>query len=277
MISPLRYPGGKSDFAPFALEIFQQSGFTGLPVVEPYAGSAAVSLTLLEAGVTPEVTLVERDPLIFAFWFAVFNHLDELIVRFQDLPITVETWHSLQPFLRVTNPADADVVSLGLAGLFFNRANFSGILAAGPIGGKGQKSEYAIDCRTRKDELIPRLLAAAAFAGRVNVFFGDAVAYIEAHRRRTKVFFYVDPPYFSKGELLYRHYYKMGDHVALAKSLEACKFPWLLSYDVHHVIEHLYEGKHSQTHHFQYSAHSPKLHEELLISNRQLKGLHDLV
>ncbi len=273
MISPLRYPGGKTDFAPIAVSIVQQSGLAGLPIVEPFAGSAAVSLALLETECAPHVTLVERDPLIFAFWYSVFNHLDELICRFQELPITLKTWNELQPLLKVANPRDCDLVSLGLAGLFFNRANFSGILAAGPIGGKGQRSEYSIDCRTPKDELIPRLMAPAMFAGKVDVLFGDALQVIKLHQRRKRVFFYIDPPYFTKGELLYRHAYKFGDHVALAKALSRSDFPWLLSYDVHHVIEHLYEGSHVQTHRLHYSAYSPKHHEELLISNRELAGL----
>jgi DNA adenine methylase len=262
MIGPLRYPGGKSDFAPIAVSIVQKSGLAGLP-----------SLALLESEVSPHVTLVERDPLIFAFWHSVFNRVDELIVRFQELPITLKTWHDFQPLLRVTDPRKADIVSLGLAGLFFNRANFSGILAAGPIGGKGQNSNYLIDCRTRKDELIPRLLAASMFSEKVDVQFGDALKVILSHKNRKRLFFYVDPPYFTKGELLYRHSYRLSDHVALSRALTQCQFPWLLSYDVHHVIEHLYEGNHVQTHRLQYSARSPKHHEELLISNRKLLGL----
>lgn len=273
MISPLRYPGGKSDFAPYALNIFQESGFSGLPVVEPFAGSAAIALALLESGLAPNITLVERDPLIYAFWYSVFNFTDELIVRFQELPITIKTWEDFRHFLLLESPIGVDLVSLGLAGLFYNRANFSGILNAGPIGGKGQRSKYSIDCRTRKDEIIPRILAAASLADGVEVLFGDALEVIWSHSNKSKVFFYIDPPYFSKGELLYRHWYKMGDHIALAKSLASASFPWLLSYDSHHVIQHLYEESHSYTHHLQYSARSPKRREELLISNRRLSGL----
>ncbi len=273
MHSPLRYPGGKSDFLAIAREIFVAGGFTGRPVVEPYAGSAAVSLGLLDFGLTPHVTLLERDPLLYCFWQSIFTRPEDLIVRFQDLPITLETWQQFQPLLKVQSPGDCDLIEGGVAALFLNRANFSGILNAGPIGGKGQQSEYKIDCRTNKDDIISRILALSMLADKVDVIFGDAVELIGEMKNRAEFFFYLDPPYYNKGELLYRHFYKLKQHKALAKSLAEAKFKWLLSYDVHHVVEFLYEDFHIKRQAFRYSARSPKNHDELLISNFPLPAL----
>lgn len=267
MLSPLRYPGSKSDFAPLVDYIVRECGLTKLPLYEPYAGSAAVSIGLVASGAVPKATILERDPLIYAFWKSVFNHTDELIVNFQDLPITLETWHEFQKFLKVQDASDARTVDLGLAGLFFNRANFSGILNGGPIGGKEQKSQYTIDCRTNKDDIIARILAIAAFADKFEVLNGDALDLIVKQKKRSQCFFYIDPPYFNKGESLYRYYYRHGDHKRLAAALKDAQFKWVLSYDVHHVIEFLYEDLNVYRHVFRYSAHSPKHHEELLISN----------
>jgi DNA adenine methylase len=270
MHSPLRYPGGKSDFLLIAREIFTQSGFAGMPVVEPYAGSAAVSLGLLDHGLTPHVTLLERDPLVYSFWKCVFERTDDLLVRFQELPITLDTWHALQHTLKVDVPTEENLLELGLAGLFFNRANYSGILNAGPIGGKQQKSEYAISCRTNKDDIIARIISLAMLAPAVSVVFGDAVECIRENAYRKDCFYYLDPPYFNKGESLYRHYYKLSHHKQLAGALAGAKFKWLLSYDVHHVIEFLYEDFNVRRQSFRYSARSPKRHDELLISNFQV-------
>jgi len=270
MQSPLRYPGGKSDFALTAFDIVTKSELTGYPLIEPYAGSAAVSLNLLEADAVSSVTLIERDPLIYSFWSALLEYTDELIERFIDLPITIDTWNTLHPLLTTEKPTQKNIVDLGLAGLFFNRANFSGILNGGPIGGMKQKSAYSIGCRTNKDDIVCRLLSIATLAARINVEFGDAITHIKRYSQRDDVLFYVDPPYFMKGELLYRHFYKIGDHKSLASALGAAKFPWFLSYDVHHVIEFLYEDFNVQKIQFQYSAHSPKNHDELLISNFQI-------
>ncbi len=267
LLSPLRYPGGKSDFLAVAAAIFKDSGLEGTPVVEPYAGSAAVSLGLLDFGLTPKVTLVEKDPLLYCFWRAVFDSPGELITRFQELPINLETWSAQQKFLSVESPSEENKVDLALAALFFNRANFSGILGAGPIGGKNQLSAYKIGCRTNKDDIVVRILALASLAPKVDVQFGDALDTIKKSARKKNNFFYLDPPYFKKGELLYRHYYRLAQHKALATALTSVDFKWLLSYDDHHVIEFLYEDFHVERCAFRYSARSHKKHDELLISN----------
>jgi len=270
MHSPLRYPGGKSDFLSVARNIFEQGGFSGMPVVEPYSGSAAVSLGLLDLGLTPKVTLLERDPLLYAFWKCVFECPEELIVKFQDTEITLDNWNGFQAFLKLDAPDDQYLLDMALAALFLNRANFSGILNAGPIGGKSQTSEYKIDCRTNKDDIICRILALAMHSGKVEVLFGDAVELLGKLSKRKDLFIYLDPPYYNKGELLYRYYYKLKHHKALAQVLSAAKFKWLLSYDVHHVIEFLYEDFHVSKQTLRYSARSPKQHQELLISNFEL-------
>jgi DNA adenine methylase len=268
MLSPLRYPGAKADFSRTAHEIICGSNLSGCSLIEPYCGSASVSLALLDSGAISHATLLEKDPLIYSFWRSLVEHTDELICRFQELPITLETWSKLRPLLAVKTPTDETVVDLGLAALFFNRANFSGILNAGPIGGMKQVSAYPINCRTNKDELIARMLTIAALADRIAVHFGDAVEFINNFdRRKRRAIFYVDPPYYVKGKLLYRHHYQLADHKALSRALASLSLPWLLSYDVHHVIEFLYEEFHVNRLAFRYSAHSPKNHEELLISN----------
>ena len=271
MQSPLRYPGSKSDFIKTAIRIIEDNELAGLPLVEPYAGSAAVTLGLLDAKVVKHATLIERDPMVYAFWKCVFERTDDLISAFSDLPIDLDTWHKLQPLRAVTSPSSKQILQLGVACLFFNRANFSGILDAGPIGGKDQKSQYKIDCRTNKPEIIARIKKIAAFSGSVDVEFGDAIQFIDRYRNRKKVFFYIDPPYFQKGESLYRYFYKLKEHKQLAQALIKTKFPWLLSYDVHHVIEFLYEDFYIKKYNFQYSARSPKNHEEFVVSNFEIK------
>lgn len=271
MLSPLRYPGGKSDFIKTAIQIVKDNNLSAMSMVEPYAGSAAISLGLIEAGIISHTTLVERDPLIYSFWKAVFEHTDDLVAAFLELPITLDTWESFKPFLNIKEPLPDQIVKLGLAGLFFNRTNFSGILNAGPIGGKGQKSAYPIDCRTNKKELISRIRKIASFSKQVNTEFGDAVEIIKRYKDQENLFFYLDPPYFVKGESLYRYFYKLKEHKELARALINARFSWLLSYDDHHVIEFLYEDFYVKRHAFQYSAGSPKNHSELLISSFEIE------
>jgi DNA adenine methylase len=270
-LSPLRYPGSKANFVPVVAQLLNKCEFRVRTFVEPYAGSASITLGLLENNIIEDAILGEQDPLLYAFWEAIFRHTDELLERFLELPITLETWHKLRPILATKSPYETkDFVSYALAGLFFNRANFSGILNGGPIGGMKQLSEYKIDCRTNKDEIVCRILAASTLADRVEVFFGDAVELIKKRSNRKTDFIYADPPYYLQGENLYRYFYRMGDHKRLAQTLTNTKSKWLLSYDDHHVIEFLYEKFNMRRHDFQYSARSPKQHTELLISNFDL-------
>jgi len=275
MQSPLRYPGGKSNFVPTIDKIIRTSKLDNKPFYEPYAGSAAISLGLLAAGTIKTATILERDPLIYSFWKSVLDNSEVLIDRFRGLPITLETWQTFKPLLDIKEVNDSNVLDLGLAGLFFNRSNFSGILKAGPIGGHGQKSTYKIDCRTNKEDLILRIQSIAAMSSKINVVFGDAVELIKTNSRKQNVIFYIDPPYFNKGESLYRYFYKLSDHKRLAEALKKAKFPWILSYDSHHVIEFLYEDFFIRKHKFQYSAGVPKKDDELLISNFELP--HELI
>lgn len=270
MINPLRYPGGKGDFLSTFHGILTASEYDGLPLVEPYAGSAAISLGLLELGAVPRSTLIERDPLIFAFWTCVFERPERLVNRFLELPISMKTWNDLQPFLKIERPSSRNLLDLAIAGLFFNRANFSGIIHSGPIGGVSQSSRYKIDCRTNKADIISRIAQISELAPLVTVKFGDGLMQLKRDARRTNVFYYIDPPYFLMGERLYRHYFSHKDHKALAETLNQVRFPWVLSYDNNHVIEFLYEDCHVRRHNFLYSAKSSKLYSELVIANFDL-------
>jgi DNA adenine methylase len=270
MDNPLRYPGSKADFLSALHGILKGSDHYGLPMVEPYAGSAAISLGLLELSAVPKATIIERDPLLFAFWSCVFEHTERLINRFLDLPISLNTWKELQPLLSTKTPSSRNLLELGVAGLFFNRTNFSGIIHSGPIGGMSQASEYKIDCRTNKADIIARIARISELHRFVTVKFGDGLEQIKKDAKRNNVFYYVDPPYFLEGERLYRHYFSHKDHKTLASVLNRVRFPWVLSYDTHHVIEFFYGDRHMRRHSFLYSAKSSKRRSELVIANFDL-------
>jgi DNA adenine methylase len=61
----------------------------------------------------------------------------------------------LLPIREVDDPRKSEfsLLQLGIAGLFFNRTNFSGIIGAGPIGGQKQASAYKIDCHFNRAPL----------------------------------------------------------------------------------------------------------------------------
>ncbi len=270
--SPLRYPGGKALLSTYVSGVLEENLLSGCIFYEPYAGGASVSLDLLRMGFIDRAVLVERDPLVFAFWSSVFSNADALCAAVEACPVTLQTWHELQSAKAVDDPRKSSLtlLELGLAGLFFNRTNFSGILGAGPIGGQRQTSAYKIDCRFNKTALVRQIQAAALLGPRVSVRFGDALTFLRRNAARISSgfsFVYIDPPYYAQGRKLYRHHYIDSDHVALANYITAQGYPWLVSYDDHPRIRELYAMKQMQPIYLDYKVKSSRTAQELVISN----------
>lgn len=270
--SPLRYPGGKSLLSAYVSGVIEENYLSGCTFYEPYAGGASVSLDLLRLGFIDRAVLVERDPLVYAFWHSVFNEPEALCSAIEACPVTLETWHGLQQTRAVDDPRKSSysLLQLGLSGLFFNRTNFSGIIGAGPIGGQAQASAYKIGCRFNKTALVRQIRAATVLAPRVSVKFGDAIAFLIKNAAKISSgfsFVYVDPPYYAQGRKLYRHHYADGDHAGLATYIKAQGYPWLLSYDDHPRIRELYATAKMQPIYLDYKVKSTRTARELVISN----------
>lgn len=274
--SPLRYPGGKALLSTYVSGVLEENLLSGCTFYEPYAGGASVSLDLLRLGFIDKAVLVERDPLVYAFWHSVFKETEALCAAIEACPVTLATWHALQPTRAVDNPRKVGsytLLQLGLAGLFFNRTNFSGIIGAGPIGGQGQKSVYKIDCRFNKVALVRQIRAASVLSSRVSVRFGDAITFLRQNAAKISSgfsFVYIDPPYYAQGRKLYRHHYSDDDHSTLAMYMKAQGYPWLVSYDDHPRIRELYATAQMQPIYLDYKVKSSRTARELVISNLEI-------
>lgn len=268
--SPLRYPGGKASLAGVIQQIVRAQQLCGCQIFEPYAGSAAISVALVSSDVCASASISERDPLLYSFWKCVFTDPRKLLRRINETEVSLDTWHTLRPLLDLDEPDESQIDLLAFAALFFNRTNFSGVIHSGPIGGRDQSSDYSIDCRFNRAELAERIELLSGLSEKFDVRFADALDVIKAQSRKRGVLFYIDPPYFLQGKKLYRYNYRLNGHIALAESLRRAKFPWILSYDKHDVIENLYENYHNVYQEFRYSSRTPKKESELLITNLQL-------
>ncbi|MEK6304225.1 MAG: DNA adenine methylase [Acidobacteriota bacterium] len=271
--SPLRYPGGKLRlFMPIA-EALQLNQLTPKLFCEPFAGGLSVSLRLLNKNLVENIAVGERDPLVASFWKTVFNDTDWLTKQISALDVSLETWKSYRAGRFKTNRERA------LACIFLNRTSFSGILAegAGPIGGLAQTSDYKIDCRFNKDDLILRIRQASMLKERVRfVNHGDWKSTVQKVKnlgyKRRDVFFYFDPPFYAKADRLYRYYFEHKDHAELCGFLEKLKQPWLLSYDKAEQIEEMYSSNGNGTNHVEHlysiaSSGTRQKTKELFITN----------
>lgn len=257
LYTPLRYPGGKARFAPFIAEIISSNGLQGGHYLEPYAGGAGVALELLFHGHVAAVHINDADPAVHAFWVAATQHTDRLIELVRSTPVNMDQWQYWRA-LMLGQQIEDDVVRRGFATLFMNRTNRSGILKGGVIGGKKQAGAYQMDARFMRDALCDRLARIGLNSANIHVYGEDALALLKrCHQfvpRRCLI--YLDPPYYVKGQGLYRNFYSHEDHIAVAKLLQGGRLtrPWIVSYDSVEQIHEMYAYSRTLSYGLNYTA-----------------------
>lgn len=239
--SPLRYPGGKTQLAPFVADLLAENNLIGGVYAEPYCGGAGLALRLLFRGQVGELWLNDLDEAVHALWHTVLNRPDELCRRIEQTPVTMEEWHRQRRFL--ADPRSSSI-RRGFAALFLNRTNRSGILTGGVIGGKDQVGAYLLDCRFNKPELISKIQRIAAYRDAITLTRLDGVECLRlwAKRLPRRGLVNIDPPYFSQGRDLYLSFYEPADHAALATFVRQLHVSWMVTYDDVPEIRKLYSG-----------------------------------
>jgi DNA adenine methylase len=274
LVSPFRYPGSKQALSGYFKQFLEKNGINKPHLFEIFAGGASLSLTLLSIDAVEEVTLVERDPLIYAFWKCLKRSPSELCDRIWKIQPTIDTWKRFQCYRETGAEKKHNLLDLAVAGIFFNRVNYSGILGAKPIGGMSQGSDYMIDCRWNPERTTTQICNIAKKAKRIHIASGDAVAYLRRNTsrirslgRKNKAIVYVDPPYYLQGKKLYRYYFEERQHEGLAKYLSECNLPWLTSYDNHPRIRELFDGCKIVPIYLKYTVRQARNADELLITD----------
>ena len=237
---PLRYPGGKRRLALAIADLLVQSGYSTKLLVEPFAGGAAVSIAMLEGGLTEQIALADKDELVAAFWKTVFSRDAALLAeRIQHAQVTLAEWYRIKN-LQHANAFENDM-DRAYACLFLNRTSFSGILhrIVGPIGGHQQTSNYKIDCRFNHEALSQRIIELSLL--RQGVCFVRHQGYDKtisdinkmklSREAPDSLLWYFDPPFFEKADRLYRHIFLTDDHIRFKANLERLRGHWILSYD----------------------------------------------
>jgi DNA adenine methylase len=242
--SPLRYPGGKGRLSGFVQRIFEENELLDGHYVEPYAGGAAVGLSLLLLEYASRIYINDISQPLYLFWKAVVSDTDALCKRIFDENVTVGQWKRQQSILR--NFRDHSRVTVAFATFFLNRTNRSGIIySGGMIGGHDQTGEWKLDARYNKRDLIGRIEAIAAYSNRIRVSNKDAEAFLRTTvpTLPLKSLIFLDPPYYEQGRSLYENHYQPDDHMRLAGFVrKKLRRNWIISYDDHPQIRRAYRG-----------------------------------
>lgn len=263
--SPLRYPGGKNRLAGFISLIIQNLNLSDCTYVEPFAGGAGVALSLLLDGTVENIIINDYDKAIYSFWRAIKQDSATLIKKIEDTPITIEEWYK-QKHVYTTEKSYS--IDLAFATLFLNRTNHSGILNAGPIGGYSQLGDWKIDVRFDKESLISKISAIAEHKHNIIVYNKDIISLLRNYAPSfgENVFFYFDPPYYNKGQKLYKNFFEYQDHCRIRDVIvNEINAPWITTYDDVEEIAGLYKGFAMRRFDLTYSAANKGTASELMI------------
>lgn len=265
LYTPLRYPGGKTSLFEFFDQVISRHQWKNVTYIEPYAGGAGAALSLLLLGKVDKIVINDYDKAIYSFWKSVVDDTDAFLKLLANTPVTVTEWE-YQKAIYKRNDA-SDPLALGFAFFFLNRSNRSGILNAGPIGGKDQSGAWKIDARYNKMALAEKIRLIGASHSKITVLNRDGIDIINDYAKDKDAFFYIDPPYFVKGTELYLNAFKYDDHSKLALMLNEHKdLNWILTYDNEPEILEFYHGREYRPFDLRYSAHhNSRLGSELMI------------
>lgn len=225
--SPLRYPGAKKK----VLNRFTQ--FWEIPHLQYRDAFIGGGSTFFGKPHCENNWLNDYDEEISAFFISMRDYPHELCNLVMSTKPTVELWRKIKEE-KVTT-----VLEKGFRTLFLNRTTFSGILKGNPIGGIEQKSIYTIDCRWNPVSLCNQIQLCSEMLQGVRI---TALDFSEIIREPGEdVLLYLDPPYYHKGNLLYRQIMTPDDHVRLSNLLKDTNHNFFVTYDDCPEIRNLYE------------------------------------
>ena len=273
VLTPLRYPGGKTKVYDYVKELIFLNECT--TYIEPYAGGAGVAINLLLNGDVKKIMINDYDRAIYAFWYSVLYHTEELIFKIEKTEVCIEEWYRQKEIQNYKQETE-DLLELGFSTLFLNRVNHSGIIKGGVVGGKNQDGNYKMDCRFNKNSIIKRIRAIARNRSRIKIYNLDAEVFIKKSISKTKKSFtFFDPPYYEKGPGLYTNFYRHEDHLSLAKTIEQYMTDkkWIVTYDNHPAIGEIYSRYDSHFYYLSYSITKPtKGIEYIFFSDNTIMG-----
>ena len=263
--SPLRYPGGKNRLASFIGLAIQNLNINHCTYVEPFAGGAGVALSLLLNGIVDNIVINDYDKAIYSFWRAIKQDHNALIEKIIETPVTIDEWYRQRD---IYSTATSYSVDLAFATLFLNRTNRSGILNAGPIGGYSQLGEWKLDVRYDRDMLISKIQLIANRRQHITVYNKDIISLLRNYAASfgDNVFYYFDPPYYNKGQKLYKNFFTHQDHQRIRDVITTeITAPWIITYDDVEEIAELYREFDLRHFDLTYSAANKGTASELMI------------
>ncbi|MBI4671288.1 MAG: DNA adenine methylase [Chloroflexi bacterium] len=223
IVSPLRYPGGKSR----ALgRIAQQLPAHFSEYREPFVGGGSVFLYLRQKFPDIPMWINDLNFDLFCFWSEAQRDAKRLAAAVQQVKEKTTDGRILFETLRGQVAAPLSDFDRAVRFFVLNRISFSGTVDSGGY------SEGAFRGRFTNSS-ITRLVRLGTLLGDVKITNDDYTRIIEAPGQ--DVFIFLDPPYLTATKS--RLYGVNGtlhtsfDHKDFAQQMRRCPYQWLITYD----------------------------------------------
>jgi DNA adenine methylase len=270
-LSPLRYPGGKTQLYDFVKHTIKLNELENPIYCEAFSGGAGLAISLLLKNDVDSIILNDYDPAIYSFWYAILNETDRFISMINNADISIDNWYAQKRIFEALHEQQQYSFELGFATFFLNRTNRSGIITGGPIGGYSQDSKYNLGCRYNKNTLINKISNIAQHRNRIELYNLDANVLIEnilTDVPSEQLFVYFDPPYYKQGKNLYTNFFNDHDHQNLSNSIRRMDtFYWVATYDNEPRIREIYNDRPILEYSLRYSANRIRKEKELFFSS----------
>ena len=243
----------------------------GRAVAEPFAGGAGASVSLLYREDTHEIHINDIDRAIHDFWWTIVNRPRPFLAMLRRTHVCMAEWRRQRDTYRRTSTISR--LRRGFAAFYLNRCNRSGIIMnGGPIGGVEQTGEWKLGARFNKSELEKRCAKIAEYGERIHVTQVDALEFIDAQDQE-RMFFFIDPPYYGKGQTLYLNKLDHAYHQRLCDQLRLMDDgAWILTYDDCPEIRGMYaDWANIRPFSLRYAASERRNGREILITPRWMR------
>ena len=278
LLSPLRYPGGKSKVFNIIVSLFEKNDIRNPIYIEPFAGGAGLALLLLKKKKVRKLVLNDIDRGIYSFWHCILNHTEKFCNIIEKIEISIlEREKQKEIYANKENMnllLEKEILKLGMATFYLNRVNRSGILKAGVIGGNLQNGNYKMNCRFNKNKLIEQIKEIEKLKDKIEFYNLDVLEFKKnvISKIKQEKFIFFDPPYYKKGPELYTNFYSHQNHLELYESIKKITKNWIVTYDNCKEIKEIYKKFSSVEFDINYSLENKIKAKEIMIFSKNIKN-----
>lgn len=227
LLSPFRYPGGKTWLVPKFKEWMQ--GLENRPgtFVDPFAGGGIIPLTAAVFDLADNVVMAELDNEVAAIWQVILDDPEWLCRRILGFEVTLE---NVKDTLSRRRRA---IREIAFKGIIRNRMQRGGIMAPGASLIKSGENGKGLKSRWYAETLAKRIRKIYEYQDKIQFIHGDGFNVIEEYLEDETAVFFIDPPYTAGGKKAGQRLYVNNeiDHERLFGLMAEAQGRFLMTYD----------------------------------------------